>query len=77
MQNISYTKLWITLLEKGITKQQFREMCGISTGTMTKLNKGEPVSLTILMRACDVLNCRLDELIEYLPCAENSENSNR
>lgn len=76
MQNINYTRLWITLLERGITKQQFREMCGISTGTMTKLNKGEPVSLTILMRACDILNCRLDELIEYLPYAENGGKKN-
>ena len=64
MQSISYTRLWIKLLERGITKQQFREMCGISTGTMTKLNKGEPVSLTVLMRVCEILQCDLNEICE-------------
>ena len=64
MGRISYKRLWILLIERGITKPQFREMCGISTGTMTKLNKGEPVSLTVLMRVCTVLQCDLNDVCE-------------
>lgn len=49
---ISYKKLWVLLAEKEISKQRFREMLEISTGTMTKLNKGEEVSMNTLLRIC-------------------------
>ncbi len=64
MGRISYKRLWILLIERGITKPQFREMCGISTGTMTKLNKGEEVSLSVLVRICSVLGCDLADVCE-------------
>lgn len=42
---ISYKKLWVLLAEKEISKAEFRDALELSTGTMTKLNKGEEVSL--------------------------------
>ena len=42
---ISYKKLWVLLAEKEISKAAFRDALELSTGTMTKLNKGEEVSL--------------------------------
>lgn len=38
---ISYKKLWVMLAEHEMSKQTFRIELAISTGTMTKLNKGE------------------------------------
>lgn len=42
---ISYKKLWVLLAEKEISKAAFRDALELSIGTMTKLNKGEEVSL--------------------------------
>lgn len=54
---ISYKKLWVMLIQRDITKVQLRTDVGISAGTMSKLNKGEDVALSVLLRICDYLNC--------------------
>ena len=54
---ISYKKLWVLLIEKDITRAQMRRDLKIATGTMSKLNKGEEVALSVLLRICEYLNC--------------------
>ena len=63
---ISYKKLWVMLAEKEITKQQFRENLEISTGTMTKLNKGEEVSLSILLKICEKYQCNIGDICDAI-----------
>lgn len=43
---ISYKKLWIMLAQHEMSKQEFREKLQLATGTMTKLNKGQEVSMS-------------------------------
>ena len=47
---ISYKKLWLLLLERDISKATLRTDLKLATGTMAKLNKGEEVALSVLMR---------------------------
>ena len=54
---ISYKKLWVMLIQKDITKSKLRTDIGLSAGTMSKLNKGEEVALSVLLRICDYLEC--------------------
>ena len=61
---ISYKKLWMLLIEKEITKPTLRKDLGLSTGTMSKLNKGEEVALSVLLRICDYLNCDIGDICE-------------
>lgn len=61
---VSYKKLWILLIERGISKVQFREMAKISTATLTKLNKNEYVALEVLTRICKVLECDIGDIVE-------------
>lgn len=61
---ISYKKLWILLIEKEITKPTLRKELKLSTGTMSKLNKGEDVALSVLLRICDYLNCDIGDICE-------------
>ena len=61
---ISYKKLWMLLIEKDITKPTLRKELGLSTGTMSKLNKGEDVALSVLLRSCDYLNCDIGDICE-------------
>ena len=61
---ISYKKLLVLLAEKEISKQRFREMLEISTGTMTKLNKGEEVSMNTLLRICDYFDCNIGDICD-------------
>ena len=63
---ISYKKLWVLLIQKDISKATLRKDEGLSTGTMSKLNKGEEVALTVLMRLCDYLDCDIGDICEVL-----------
>ena len=63
---ISYKKLWVLLIQKDISKATLRKEVGLSTGTMSKLNKGEEVALTVLMRLCDYLDCDIGDICEVL-----------
>lgn len=63
---ISYKKLWIKLAEMEISKIQFREKAKISPGTMTKLNKGEEVSVSVLLKICDYLDCNIGDICDAI-----------
>ncbi len=64
---ISYRPLWIKLAERELTKQQLREMSGISTSTLAKLGKGENMTTDVLLKICEALNCNINEIIETVP----------
>ena len=59
---ISYKKLWVLLIEKDITRAQMHRDLKIATGTMSKLNKGEEVSLSVLLRICEYLDCDIGDI---------------
>ena len=61
---ISYKKLWVLLIDRDIKKSSFRKELNLSSGTWTKLNKGEEVSLSILLRICGYLNCDIGDICE-------------
>jgi putative transcriptional regulator len=63
---ISYKKLWVLLIQKDISKATLRKDVGLSTGTMSKLNKGEEVALSVLMRICDYLDCDIGNICEFV-----------
>lgn len=63
---ISYKKLWMLLIQKDITKVQLRRNLGISPGTMSKLNKGEEVAMSVLLRICKYLDCDIGDICEAI-----------
>lgn len=60
--NISYKKLWIELINRDIKKSELRKLTGLSAGTITKLNKNEPVSIAVLLSICEALNCDIGDI---------------
>ena len=63
---ISYKKLWVLLAEREISKQEFREDMQLATGTMTKLNKGQEVSMSIMLRICEYLDCNIGDICDAI-----------
>lgn len=61
---VDYKKLWILLIERKITKPQFRALLKLSSATMTKLNKNELVSMEVLVRICKLLDCDFGDIVE-------------
>ena len=63
---VDYKKLWILLIERGMTKRQLRREAAISPSTFTKLNKNELVSMEVLVRICNVLDCDFADIVEVV-----------
>ena len=68
---VDYKKLWIKLIEKNITKPQLRQMANLSPSTLTKLNKNEYVSMDVLTRICNILDCDFGDIVEVKKQAIN------
>ena len=62
---VSYNGLWKLLINHEMKKMDLVEELGISTSTLAKMSRGEPVSLQILARICDKLDCDFVDLISY------------
>lgn len=63
--NVSYNKLWKMLIDRNMTKADLRKKTKIAPSTFSRMNKGEIVSLEVLMRICLELNCGLDDVVEF------------
>lgn len=65
--DVSYKKLWIMLIEKGIKKDQLIADRMFSRATLTKMNKNENVALSVLVNICRYLKCDIGDIMEVLP----------
>ena len=67
---ISYKPLWHLLLEKEMKKMEFRDVVGISNGTLARLGKNDPVSLDFIEKICITLGCNIEDVVQILPDQE-------
>ena len=63
---ISYNNLWKLMIDKGLNKSELREITGIGTNTLAKLSKNQPVSMEVLMKVCEKLDCDLTDVCEFI-----------
>lgn len=73
MASFSYRPLLRILFERKMSKTQFREALNISTRTLAKISKDENVSMELLARICDYFNCRIEDIIEFIPSEKEKE----
>ena len=65
--NVSYKKLWKLLIDKDMKKKDLQQKAGISWSSVTKLSKGETVSIEVLMKICKELNCNIGDVMDLIP----------
>ena len=64
---VSYNKLWKILIDKKMNKSDLREMTKMGPNTMAKLGRDETISMDVLLRICEALNCDVGDIMEVLP----------
>ena len=64
---VSYKKLWHVLIDKDMTRTDLRNATGLSPCTLSKLSRGEDVTTATLTRICEVLNCDVGDIVEFIP----------
>ncbi len=64
---VSYKKLWKLLIDKDMKKKDLQVQAGISWTSVTKLSKGENVSMEVLMKVCKALECNIGDIMDLIP----------
>ena len=64
---VNYNKLWKMMIDKNMSKTELTHLAGISTNAMAKLGKNEDVRVNILEMLCTSLDCKLDDIVEFVP----------
>ena len=72
---VSYNGLWKLLIDKKMKKMDLveNENIGISSSTLAKMSKGEAISLSILEKICEELDCDFGDIISYERKADREE----
>lgn len=70
---ISYAKYRKRLNESKLSAAKLGRKADVAPNTMTRLQKDEEVSLSVLGRLCEVLDCNFSDLVDYVPVKHNKE----
>ena len=64
---ISYQRLWETMRKQGVTQYALINAYHVSPGQITRLKRNESVSTHTIEMFCKILNCRVEQVMEYIP----------
>lgn len=64
---IKYDRLWNTLKEKNISQYKLIKDYGIDKAQLHRLRKNMIVKTLVLNNLCRILDCRIEEIMEYVP----------
>ena len=74
---ISFEKLWDTMKGKGISQYALIKKYGVSPAQITRLKRNESVSTHTIEMFCEILDCRVEDIMEYKKNAETASVTSR
>jgi DNA-binding Xre family transcriptional regulator len=64
LYHISYNRLWKLLIDKHMMKKDLQKITSLSSNVITKMGKGESVTLETLAKICIALQCGISDIVE-------------
>ena len=61
---VDYNGLWKKLREKKLKKQNLVDDLKLSSATVSKMGKGDPISFKVMDKLCEFLDCDINEIIK-------------
>ena len=62
---VSYNGLWKMLIDKNMHKKDLTVKLSISSATLAKMGRGKNVSMDILEKICEYMNCDLGDIASF------------
>ena len=53
--------------EREISKAELRKRAGLSSATFTKLRKNQEVTLGVMLKIAEVMQCNAGDMMDFLP----------
>ncbi|MBE6114486.1 MAG: helix-turn-helix transcriptional regulator [Erysipelotrichaceae bacterium] len=63
---VCYNKLFKLLIDKNMKKTELAKATGMGQNTLAKLSKNQNVSMDVLIRICEVLNCNIGDIVDVV-----------
>ena len=67
---VTYKKLFHMLIDRDMTLAQLQQEAGYSANISTRLRRDIYISLESVEKICRVLNCKVDDIVEFIPDAQ-------
>ena len=67
---ISYKKLWVMLAQNEMSKAELRRRAGLSPATFTKLPRNQSVSMEVLLKIAEGMDCNIGDMMDFVKTAE-------
>ena len=64
---VSYKRLFHLLIERDMTAAQLQQQAGFSANITTRMKRNGYLSLDTIESICRVMNCGVDDILEFLP----------
>ena len=64
---VSYKRLFNMLTDKNMTVAELQKEAGYNADVSTRLRRDKNISLGSLEKICHVLNCKPDDILEFVP----------
>lgn len=64
---VSYKKLFHLLIEKNMTNADLQRQANFSANIITRIKRNGYISLESIESICRVLNCGVDDILEFVP----------
>ena len=74
---IRFDRLWVVLDERNISQYKLIKEYGIDKAQLHRLRDNMVVKTWILNRLCQILDCRIEDIMEHVPNAEAGQNENK
>lgn len=64
---VSYKRLFHLLIERDMTTAQLQHQAGFSANIITRMRRNGYLSLDTIESICCVMNCGVDDILEFVP----------
>jgi len=64
---VNYKKLFHLMIEKNLSNSDLQRKAGFSGNILTRLKRNRYVSLESIESICRVLECGVDDILEFIP----------
>ena len=64
---VCYNNLFKLLIDKKMKKTDLAREAGLTPATLARLSKDEIVSMETIIKICECLNCRIEDVVELVP----------
>lgn len=63
----NYKKLWKLLIDKDMKKKDLAEKAGISSTSIAKMGRNENITMDVIVKICEALQCDIGDIVELTP----------